>query len=69
MPLLPEKDPIALFGEWFAAENGLGPLLVAAMQNYAIAELWAVALTGAALSALLYALLGGLRGAIGRRLS
>jgi len=57
----------AIIGEWFSAESGLGPMLVAAMQNYAIARLWAVALTGALLSIAAYALLGGLRAAIGSR--
>lgn len=57
----------AIIGEWFSAETGLGPLLVAAMQNYAIAQLWAVALTGALLSIAAYTLLGGLRAAVGTR--
>jgi NitT/TauT family transport system permease protein len=57
----------AIIGEWFSAERGLGPLLVAAMQNYAIAQLWAAALAGALLSIAAYALLGGLRAAVGSR--
>jgi NitT/TauT family transport system permease protein len=53
----------AIVGEWFTAEQGLGPLLVAAMQNYAIDQLWAVALTGTLLSMALYGVLGAVRGA------
>ncbi len=58
----------AIVGEWFAAEHGLGPLLIAAMQNYAIEQLWAVALAGTLLSIVLYALLGALRSAAAERL-
>jgi NitT/TauT family transport system permease protein len=57
----------AIIGEWFVAERGLGPLLVAAMQNYAIDQLWAVALTGALLSIGAYALLGALRAFVAGR--
>jgi ABC-type nitrate/sulfonate/bicarbonate transport system permease component len=57
----------AIVGEWFAAESGLGPMLVAAMQNYAIAELWAVALAGTLLSIVFYGVLGGLRAAVTER--
>jgi ABC-type nitrate/sulfonate/bicarbonate transport system permease component len=58
----------AIVGEWFASEHGLGPLLVASMQNYAIAQLWAVALAGTLLSVALYGLLGAVRGAADARL-
>ena len=51
----------AIVGEWFAAETGLGPMLVASMQNYAIAQLWAIALAATLLSIALYSLLGALR--------
>jgi NitT/TauT family transport system permease protein len=57
----------AIVGEWFAAERGLGPLLVAAMQNYQIEQLWAVALGGALLSIVAFAALGIVRDAIERR--
>ena len=57
----------AIIGEWFVAERGLGPLLVAAMQNFAIDQLWAAALTGALLSIAAYALLGALRALVERR--
>jgi NitT/TauT family transport system permease protein len=53
----------AIVGEWFASEHGLGPLLVASMQNYVIDQLWAVALAGTLVSIALYAVLGVLRGA------
>jgi NitT/TauT family transport system permease protein len=59
----------AIVGEWFASEHGLGPLLVASMQNYAIAQLWAVALCGTLLSIVLYAALGALRSAAAARLA
>jgi NitT/TauT family transport system permease protein len=59
----------AIIGEWFAAERGLGPLLVAAMQNFAIDQLWAVALCGSLLSICAYAALGALRTVIERRFS
>jgi NitT/TauT family transport system permease protein len=59
----------AIVGEWFAAERGLGPLLVAAMQNYAIDQLWAVALAGGLLSMLAYAVLGVVRAAVERRVT
>ncbi len=59
----------AIVGEWFAAESGLGPLLVAAMQNYAIDQLWAVALAGALLSIAAYAVLGALRALVTERFS
>jgi NitT/TauT family transport system permease protein len=48
----------AIIGEWFAAEHGLGPLLVNAMQNYQIDLLWAAALLGALISMAAYLLLG-----------
>jgi ABC-type nitrate/sulfonate/bicarbonate transport system permease component len=57
----------AIIGEWFAAENGLGPLLVNAMQNYQIDLLWSAALIGALISAAAYFALGSLgRGAATR---
>ena len=58
----------AIVGEWFASEHGLGPLLVAAMQNYAIAQLWTIALAGTLLSIAMYSVLGALRGAAESRL-
>jgi len=48
----------AIIGEWFAAERGLGPLLVNAMQNYQIDLLWSAALIGALMSATAYLALG-----------
>jgi len=58
----------AIIGEWFAAEHGLGPMLIAAMQNYAMTQLWLVALTGTALSLALYGSLGLVRAAAERAL-
>jgi NitT/TauT family transport system permease protein len=54
----------AIIGEWFSSEHGLGPLLVAAMQNYAINELWATALLCALLSIAAYGALGTVRAAV-----
>jgi NitT/TauT family transport system permease protein len=59
----------AIIGEWFAAERGLGPMLVAAMENYAIDQLWATALAGSLLSIAAYVALGALRGAVASRFS
>jgi len=57
----------AIIGEWFAAEHGLGPMLLAAMQNYAIDQLWATALAGALLSIAAYVVIGALRGVVAAR--
>jgi NitT/TauT family transport system permease protein len=59
----------AIVGEWFASDQGLGPLLVAAMQNFSIDQLWAVALAGSLLSIAAYAVLGSVRAIVGRRFS
>jgi NitT/TauT family transport system permease protein len=59
----------AIVGEWFSAERGLGPMLVAAMQNYQIGQLWATALGGSLLSIAAYVAFGALRGAVGTRFS
>lgn len=59
----------AIVGEWFTAERGLGPLLVAAMQNYEIEQLWAAALAGTALSMAIYGVLGAVRGTLSARSS
>jgi ABC-type nitrate/sulfonate/bicarbonate transport system permease component len=52
----------AILGEWFTAEHGLGPMLIAALQNYDTVALWSIALVCAALSLALYALLGAAYG-------
>ncbi len=57
----------AIIGEWFAAEAGLGPLLVNAMQNYQIDLLWSAALVGALISASAYLALGIVQRAAARR--
>lgn len=57
----------AIIGEWFAAERGLGPLLVNAMQNYQIDLLWSAALIGALISATAYFALGIVQRAAARR--
>jgi ABC-type nitrate/sulfonate/bicarbonate transport system permease component len=57
----------AIVGEWFAAEHGLGPLLVAAMQNYEIDQLWAAALAGTLLAMAIYGVLGAVRGVVSAR--
>jgi NitT/TauT family transport system permease protein len=40
----------AILGEWFGSPGGLGPILVATMQDAAYPLLWATALTGVVLS-------------------
>jgi NitT/TauT family transport system permease protein len=40
----------AILGEWFGAPGGLGPILVATMQDAIYPLLWATALTGVAVS-------------------
>lgn len=57
----------AIIGEWFAADAGLGPLLVNAMQNYQIDLLWSAALAGALMSAAAYFMLGTVARAAARR--
>jgi ABC-type nitrate/sulfonate/bicarbonate transport system permease component len=57
----------AIIGEWFAAERGLGPMLIAAMQNFAVDQLWAVALLSALLSIAGYTVLGAVRAAVTER--
>jgi len=57
----------AIIGEWFASERGLGPMLVAAMQNFSIDQLWSVALLSALLSMAGYGLLGLLRAVVTER--
>jgi len=57
----------AIIGEWFAAERGLGPLLVNAMQNYQIDLLWSAALVGALISAGAYGVLSIVQHAAARR--
>lgn len=47
----------ATIGEWFGAPQGIGLLLVSAMQNYQMALLWAAALAATLASLLAYLLL------------
>ncbi|WP_328438775.1 ABC transporter permease subunit [Streptomyces sp. NBC_00444] len=51
----------AVIGEWFGAPRGLGVLLVGAMQNFQIEQLWAAALASALISLAAYLVLTGLR--------
>lgn len=57
----------AIIGEWFGAERGIGPLLVASMQNYRIDLLWSAALMGALVSILIYGLLSLLERRVSER--
>ena len=57
----------AILGEWFGTEHGIGPILVAAMQNYQVELLWATALLGASLSMLAYGAMSLLERATERR--
>jgi NitT/TauT family transport system permease protein len=47
----------AILGEWFGSPRGLGPILVATMQDAVYPLLWATALTGVVLSLLGFGLL------------
>lgn len=47
----------AVLAEWFGAEYGIGPIFVAAMQNYQITLLWSAALACAIVSMLVYSVL------------
>jgi ABC-type nitrate/sulfonate/bicarbonate transport system permease component len=51
----------AIIGEWFGAPDGIGPLLVSAMQNVQIDLLWAGAVSSAIVSIVIYGLLALLR--------
>lgn len=44
----------ATIGEWFGAPRGIGVLLVTSMQNYAIEQLWAAAISVSLISLLVY---------------
>jgi len=57
----------AVIGEWFGARRGIGVLLVSSMQNLQVEQLWAAALTAAAVSLAAYVLLVALRGVVNRR--
>jgi ABC-type nitrate/sulfonate/bicarbonate transport system permease component len=59
----------AVIGEWFGARRGIGVLLVSSMQNLQVNQLWAAALTAAAVSLLAYVLLVALRGVVNQRFS
>jgi NitT/TauT family transport system permease protein len=52
----------AILGEWFTAEHGLGPMLIAALQGYDTVGLWSTALASALLSLTLYAVFGAAYG-------
>ena len=49
------------------ARRGIGVLLVSSMQNLQVNQLWAAALTAAAVSLSAYMLLVALRGVVNRR--
>ena len=53
----------AVFGEWFGADSGLGPLLVTSMRNVRVPQLWATGLLVTGLSALAYGIGGVLESA------
>ncbi len=44
----------AILAEWFGADRGIGPIFVAAMQNYQMQLLWSAALVSAAASMAAY---------------
>lgn len=47
----------SVFGEWFGLDQGLGPIMISSMQNYALAALWAATLLAGGLGVLVYLLL------------
>lgn len=57
----------AILGEWFGSPRGLGPILVATMQDAIYPLLWATALTGVALSLLGFGFLALLHGGVKER--
>ena len=57
----------AIFGEWFGADRGLGLLLLMSMQNFVVAQLWAVAFLCAGVAIALYVLFSVLEGLARRR--
>jgi NitT/TauT family transport system permease protein len=57
----------AILGEWFGAEQGIGVVLIGAMQNYNVDELWAAALLASAASLTAYLALTQLRTVARRR--
>jgi NitT/TauT family transport system permease protein len=59
----------AVIGEWFGARRGIGVLLVSSMQNMQVNQLWAAALTAAAVSLLAYVVLVAVRDVVNRRFS
>jgi ABC-type nitrate/sulfonate/bicarbonate transport system permease component len=44
----------AILGEWFGAPRGIGVIILAAMQNFQLEQLWCAALAAAASSMVLY---------------
>ena len=48
-----------MLGEWFGSERGLGVLLLNAMRNFQVEQLWAVAIVLVLLAGGAYLLLGG----------
>jgi NitT/TauT family transport system permease protein len=59
----------AVIGEWFGAENGFGPVLISAMQNYQIELLWSGALLIALTSVVGHAVMSVAHRAAERRFS
>lgn len=57
----------AVLAEWFGTEFGIGPIFVAAMQNYQITLLWSAALACAAASMLAFGLLSIVQRAVRER--
>lgn len=57
----------AVLAEWFGTEYGIGPIFVAAMQNYQITLLWSAALACALVSMLAFGLLSILQQVVRER--
>ena len=56
-----------ILGEWFGAPRGIGVLILSSLQNFRIAQLWAAAFLGVAISFAAYAALTILHRATQRR--
>ena len=57
----------AIVGEWFGSDQGIGPLLISAMNTYRIPLLWSAGILGAIPAMGLYGLMAALQGETARR--
>lgn len=57
----------AILGEWFGADQGIGVMLIGAMQSFNVDELWSAALVASAASLVCYLILSRVRTLAHRR--